>query len=509
MDCDTGFHTDPERSYILCIDFWWMDKGTAAGGGTGQHWQINLALVSLGALVSSLAVSSITVSLPLIAADLNTSTGLASSSVIVYLLVLSGLFLFFGKLGDVWSYRRVFLAGMVVFSLGSLLCGLSSSISDLILFRAVQAAGASMIASIGPAYVSCHLPEAWHGRGLAYVSGAAVLGVIMGPSVGVAVTDLLSWHAIFFFNVPVCIGIIAIGWFTLPGNRESLKGRRFDLAGACLFSCASVALVLAISSVNAFGITSLVTAGLGLSAFAFWTLAIVYESSTDDPAFAISLFRNRHFAHANISYLLLKLVFNGPVFLFPFYLHLVLGYSYELTSLVIIVPGAVMLLTTPGVGSLTDRFSNRTLCVLGALGAAAVYLFFAGFTTGIPLVPAVIALIILGLSRGIFLVPNTKLILDHSPPGMKGAASGIMKALGNTGIILGIVIFQIAFSETLLTGEAALQYHDPFTVPMPAIAAGFRAAFLLAAGLSLAAVFFAWRAQDVLADPAAENSGVA
>ena len=476
-----------------------MDDRT--GPGIPEHyWLINIALISVGALVSSLAVSSINVSLALIAQDLHTSPGLVSASVIVYLLVLSGLFLFFGKLGDVWGYRRVFLAGMAVFTVGSFLCGCADTAHALILCRVIQATGAAMVASIGPAFVTRHLPLAWHGRGLAYVSGAAVLGVIAGPSFGVAVTSVLAWHWIFFLNVPVGIAVIAAGWFTLPGSEDTAEGRKFDLIGAVLFSCASITLVLAISSVHVFKITSLITASLALFTFAFWTLAIVYESAVDDPAFEISLFKNWHFTSANISYLLLKMVFNGPVFLFPFYLHLVLGWSYELTSIVIIVPGATMLLTTPGVGSLTDRFSARALCVTGALGAAAVYLFFAGFTAGITIIPVMAALIVLGLARGVFLVPNTKLILDHSPKHMRGAASGIMKALGNTGIILGIVIFQIAFSETLLAGEAAALYHDPFTVPMPGIVAGFRVAFMLASVLSLAAVFFAWHARDVVED---------
>jgi EmrB/QacA subfamily drug resistance transporter len=462
-------------------------------------WRLNLALISTGALITSLAVSSITVALPTMAADLHTSTGLASAAVLAYLLVLSGLFLFFGKLGDVWGYRRVFLAGSFVFALGSLLCGLSVTVNQLIVFRMVQAAGAAMITAIGPPYVTRHLPESWLGRGIAYVSGAAVLGVIMGPTIGLEIANFLSWNWIFFFNVPVGLLIFCIGWFTLPVNRENTAKRQFDLIGAVLFSCATLALILAISSVRSFGIASLLTASLVLFTLSFWTLAIVYESSVEDPAFAVSLFRNRHFTNANISFFILKMVFNGPVFLFPFYLHLVLGYSYELTSLIVIVPGAVMLLTCPGVGTLTDRFSSRTLCIIGALGTAGVYLFFAG-STEITLLSAVLALTVLGLARGIFLVPNTKLILDHSPSHMKGAATGVMKALGNTGIILGMVVFQIAFSETLLTAEAAAQVQDPFTVPMPTIAVGFRTAFLIAAGLSLAAVFFAWHARDLVVD---------
>ena len=223
----------------------------------------------------------------------------------------------------------------------------------------------------------------------------------------------------------------------------------------------------------------------------------MYESATKDPALEISLFRNRHFARANISYFIMKMVMNGPVFLFPFYLTLVLGYSYAVTSLIVIVPSAVMLLATPAVGILTDRFSARTLCVAGASGSAAVYLFFAGFTPDLTLFSAILALFVLGLTRGIFLVPNTKIVMDRSPAGKKGAASGVMKALGNTGIILGIVIFQIAFSETLVAAQAAWQVQDPFAVPMPALATGFVAAFYLAAGLSLVAVLFAWDAHDV------------
>ena len=471
---------------------------------TGErYWLPSLTLISTGALISSLAVSSISVSLPQIAEDLHTGVGFASASVLVYLLVLSGLFLFFGKLGDVWGYRRVFLAGTAVFTAGSVLCGHADTVSALILFRVIQGTGAAMVTSIGPAFVTKHAPPSWYGRGIAYVSGAAVLGVIIGPALGVAVADLLGWHWIFFLNVPVGVAILAAGWFTLPAGEDTAAGRKFDCVGAVLFSAASLSLVLAISSVHVFGITNLITASLALFTISFWTLAILYESAVDDPAFEIALFENNSFTSANISYLLLKMVFNGPVFLFPFYLHIVLGWSYELTSMAVIVPGAVMLISCPGVGRLTDRFSARTLCVAGAAGAAAVYLFFAGFTASLTLVSVIAALVVLGLARGVFLVPNTRLILDHSPPHMKGAASGIMKALGNTGIILGIVVFQIAFSETLLAGEAAMLYHhDPFAVPMPGIAAGFQAAFLLAAALSLAAVFFSWHARDAAAGDA-------
>ena len=119
--------------------------GTAA---PERSWRLNLALVCLGGLLCAFGASSITVPLPQIAGDLNTSTGAASAAVIVYLLVLSGLFLFFGKLGDVWGYRRVFLAGTGAFAFGSLLCGLSYTVNQLIVFRILQAVGATMIASV-------------------------------------------------------------------------------------------------------------------------------------------------------------------------------------------------------------------------------------------------------------------------------------------------------------------------------------------------------------------------
>ncbi|HEX3002404.1 MAG TPA: MFS transporter, partial [Methanoregula sp.] len=224
----------------------------AAGQGQERYMLTNIALISLGALLSSLAVSSISITLPLIAGDLHTSTGLVSAAVIVYLLVLSGLFLFFGRLGDVWGYRRVFLAGMVVFTTGSLLCALSTSLNQLILFRAIQAVGAAMVAAVGPAFIMRHIPPSRHGQALAYVSGAAVLGVILGPTVGLLLTDILSWQWVFLFNVPPGILILATGIVTLPKKADLLDGARFDLTGATLFSCASITLVIAISSVHVF-----------------------------------------------------------------------------------------------------------------------------------------------------------------------------------------------------------------------------------------------------------------
>ena len=462
----------------------------------GKYGRLNIVLIAAGALVSSYAISSVNVSLAQIAADLHTSVSLVSASFLVYLLVISGLFLFFGKLGDVWGYRAVFLSGTFIFLVGSLLCGLAGTVIQLIILRAVQAVGASMIAAIGPAYIVHHVPEHWHGRGLAYVTGAAALGVILGPTLGLSITNIWGWNWTFFCNIPVCIAILAAGWFTLPKKNDALPGKQFDLMGASLFSCAIVSLVIATSSVYAYGITDLVTGSLTLFSFAFWTLAIVYECATEDPAFEIRLFKDRHFTYANISLFLVKMSFNGPVFLFPSYLHLVLGYSYEIASLVVIVPGAIMLISCPWVGTLTDTYSSRALCLIGSAGACAAYLFFAESTTGLSLAVVIVVLVFLGFARGIFLIPNTKLILDHTPEQMKGASAGVMKALGNTGIVLGVVIFQIAFSETLLAGEAAALDQDPFSIPMPALAEGFQVAFLLAAALSLAALFFAWYARD-------------
>ena len=141
-----------------------------------RYWRFNLALICLGALIGAFAASCITVPLQQVASDLHTSTGLASASVIVYLLVLSGLFLFFGKLGDVWGYRRVFLFGTALFALGSLLCGCAGTVNQLIIFRIIEAVGATMGAAVITPFVTCHVPEAWHGRGFAYLYGGGSAG---------------------------------------------------------------------------------------------------------------------------------------------------------------------------------------------------------------------------------------------------------------------------------------------------------------------------------------------
>ena len=182
----------------------------------GKYGRLNIVLIAVGALVGSYAISSVNISLAQIAADLHTSVSLVSASFLVYLLVISGLFLFFGKLGDVGGYRAVFLSGTFIFLVSSLLCGLAGMVIQLIILRAVQAVGASMIAAIGPAYIVHHVPEQWHGRGLAYVTGVAALGVILGPTLGLSITNIWGWNWTFFCNIPVCIAILAAGWFALP-----------------------------------------------------------------------------------------------------------------------------------------------------------------------------------------------------------------------------------------------------------------------------------------------------
>jgi len=304
-------------------------------------------------------------------------------------------------------------------------------------------------------------------------------------------------------NIPLGIGLFFAGYICLPKQGPKEVHGSFDITGAVLFGVALTFLVIAVSSIRAFGLQAMMTLSLIIFTFAFWTLAIVYERCTENPALDFTLFANPHFTNANISLIILKMVFNGPVILYPFYLHLVLGYSYELASLMLVVPGVAMLITCPVAGSLSDRFGSRPLCIAGAGVAAVVFFGFAAMTTTIALPLVVASLALLGFARGIFLVPNSRLILDHSPNDKKGAASGIMKAPSNSGITFGVVFFQVAFAETILAGEAVAELEDAFTLPVVSLVPGFHAAFVIATALCVIAMVFSWKARDL--DQAAQT----
>jgi EmrB/QacA subfamily drug resistance transporter len=468
------------------------------GSGPGSV-RLTIFTIALAAFMGSLDVTIVNISLPTIARYFDVGTGMVSWIVLAYLLVMSSFLLAFGKIGDLKGFKRVFLAGFAVFVTGSFLCAIAPSIKLLIAFRMLQALGAAMLTAIGPAMVTVFLPPEIRGKALGIVATFASLGIAMGPPIGGLLTSFLSWRWIFFINIPVGIVAILIGKAVLPES-EPMPGpsgqkARFDLLGAGLVFLSLFGLIFGMNMGGELGWTSPTIAGCLIGSIVLAVVFVLRESRFSEPLVDLKLFRNPSFTSANGAVLLVMLVYGGAVFLFPFYLEYVKGLGTEVAGLILMVPSIATIIVASRAGALSDRIGSRKICVAATLLCAAGFYLLSFLDAESTRAFIFVALVILGLSLGMFLPPNSNLVMAQSPADKCGIASSLMMTARNVGTVIGIAVFEMVFaarvqmaglSDGAVQGGAALA---PLTL-------GFHDAFLVGAGFSLLAVVLSVVARD-------------
>jgi EmrB/QacA subfamily drug resistance transporter len=237
-----------------------------------RKWLI-LTSVSLGSLMATLDGSIVNIALPAMQADLRVDLTTIEWVVVAYLLVVGSLLLPVGRLGEVLTFKRVYLVGFAVFTLASVCCGASPNVAALVVFRVAQAVGAAMIMAMGPAIVARTFSAKERGRALGLNGVSVSIGLSLGPILGGVLTQVATWRAIFLINAP--IGLLAIAWAArvLPVETPG-KGQSFDARGAALSGSALFALLLALSEGQQWGWTSPAVVGL-LAAFVVLGAAFV------------------------------------------------------------------------------------------------------------------------------------------------------------------------------------------------------------------------------------------
>ena len=236
---------------------------------------------------------------------------------------MAGCVLVFGKISDIIGFKKVFLAGFAIFTLGSLACGvlpdLFGSLAWLIGSRIFQAIGGAMITAIAPAMITAYIPMDQRGKAMGIVMTLAALGTALGPTIGGFLTQYFSWHAIFFINVPVGIVAVLLGAQVIPRNTGQKALAGFDTTGAGLVFVGLASLLFVVSEGDSIGWTS--PGILALAALAIVTLAwfVLHELRAADPVLDLRLFRNRNFLLTNLLLSLVFFSFAGINYLLPFY----------------------------------------------------------------------------------------------------------------------------------------------------------------------------------------------
>lgn len=426
-----------------------------------RRW-VALVLLCLGELMIVLDTTIVNVALPSIRADLGFSETSLVWVVNAYMLTFGGFLLLGGRLGDLYGHRRVFLAGLALFTLASLCCGLAEGRELLIGARAVQGLGGAVVSAVALSLMMNLFPKPAERAKAMGVYGFVCAG---GGSIGVLLGGLLtsgfSWHWVFLVNIPVGIAVFAACWVLLPRAPADAKGERLDLAGAVTVTASLMLAVYAVVGGNEAGWASVRTLGLLAAAAALLALFLGIEARVRQPLMPLALFRSRNLSLANGAGVLWAAAMFAWFFMSALYLQLVLGYSALQVGLAFLPSNLVMAALSLGASAkLVMRYGTRVPLV-GGLGVAALglALFARAPVDGRFVLDVLPGMLLLGIGAGVALNPLLLAAMSDVAPSESGLASGVVNTAFMMGGALGLAVLAstaAARSAVLQAGGAAL-----------------------------------------------------
>ncbi len=442
-----------------------------------------LAACVLGSSIAFIDGSVVNVALPTLQRELGASLASMQWVVNAYLLLLGALVLVGGSLGDRLGQRTVFLWGIGLFTLASVVCGLAPDIGVLIAARAVQGIGAALLVPSSLAIIAAVFPEAERGKAIGTWAAAGAITTAIGPVLGGWLVDAVSWRAIFFINVPLAIVAVALARGAVPNQRSSGDADRLDWPGVVLVVVGLGTLTWALTALPDRGWQApAVIAGLVVGALALLGF-IIAEARSRAPMMPLGVFRSRDFAGTNLITLLLYFALGGALFYLPFNLIRAHGYSAAAAGASLLPFPIIMGGLSRAAGSLATRFGARLALTLGpALSAVGLALMAAtAFTSDYwrGLFPAII---VLGFGMTIAVAPLTTTVMGAVPIAQAGIASGINNAVARVASLLAVAALGLMFR---VPGNAAS------TTSASATMTGFRAVAMGAAACALAAAICA------------------
>jgi EmrB/QacA subfamily drug resistance transporter len=448
--------------------------------GLERKWLI-LSSVSLGTFMATLDGSIVNISLP----KIQDAFGIGISTVewvsVGYLLVVGAFLLPFGRLGEILTFKRVYLAGFTLFTVASVLCGFAPSAGSLIAFRAIQGVGAAMLQAMGPAIVARTFGPGERGRALGLNGVSVAIGLSLGPALGGFLTEIGTWRAIFFVNAPV--GILAVLWAqrVLPVERGA-EHVSFDLAGAALSSIGLLGLLLALSEGQGWGWTSPPVLVL-LLVFAACAIGfVIVETSRAHPMLDLSLFRIPQFAVGNIRAVAAFVGLFTATFLLPFFLENGAGFSALDAGLLLTPVPITQAIVAPFSGALSDRIGQRVPATLGIAVLVAGLVTLTELPTTFAVGDLVWRLVLVGFGMGMFVSPNSSAVLGSVPRPRIGTASGTLAQMRIDGQALGIALSSAVVAIRLPVHAAELaQRLGPAATQADALILAIHDAFLVAA----------------------------
>ena len=405
---------------------------------SGYKW-VALAIASLGTLVGVLNASTLIIALPTMMVQLRTDLVGVTWVLISYMLLITILAPACGRLADMYGRRKIYIAGLAIFTIGSLLCGVAGDITQLIGFRIVQAVGGAIIIANGVIIVVDAFPRYELGKAMGILSMIMAGTFVVGPIIGGFLT-MIDWRLNFFLNVPIGIGATVYAHYHLREVGEFFAKESFDLWGMLLFAVAFVTLTVYGSAgflVGLFSIPMLLVLAIGLFSFGAF---IRHEKSTPHPLIDLSLFSIRAFSYGQSSAFINAIARGAVMMLLILFFQGLKGYD-PLTASILIAPLAIgLVITGPLGGVLSDKYGTRLISTAGLAISLLGLIGLALMQYDTPYWLIALWMFVNGFGSGLFQPPNTSAIMASVPADRRGTASAMRAFFNNTGMVISMTL---------------------------------------------------------------------
>ena len=440
-----------------------------------------LACLSLSMLLSSLGTSIANVALPTLAKDFGASFQEVQWIVLAYLLAITSLIVSVGRLGDIVGRRRLLLAGVFLFTIASVLCGVAPSLPLLISARLAQGLGAATMMTLSIAFIGETVPKERTGSAMGLLGTMSAIGTALGPSLGGILISGIGWRAIFLINFPFGILTFFLAYRYLPVDCRIPKNNwfAFDSIGTLLLvltlTAYSLAMTIGRGNFGLLNVVLLLVAVLGVILF------VIAEAKSSSPLIHLAIFSDSTLSVGLAMSALVSTVLMATLVVGPFYLSRSLGLNMALIGMVMSVGPLVVALTGVPIGSIVDKLGAGLMTILGLIGIMAGSLMLSIISVNFGIFGYIAPIVVITVSYAMFQTANNTAIMKDVQPSQRGIISGMLNLSRNLGLITGTSVMGAVFAVASGTND--------FTTAHPeAVAVGMRITFAVAAVLIVIAL---------------------